>query len=87
MIYSYFKIFSFFLNVYIEFFNYLSIRFAGENCVNDNQCKNSQHSEESKTRFCKEGKCGGYDKGESCKSNDYCITGLYCNKNNISKNR
>ena len=56
MIYSYFKIFSSFLNVYIEFFNYLSIRFAGENCVNDNQCKNSQHSEESKTRFCKEGK-------------------------------
>ena len=85
MIYSYFKIFSSFLNVYIEFFNYLSIRFAGENCVNDNQCKNSQHSEESKTRFCKEGKCGGYDKGESCKSNDYCLSGLYCNKNNICK--
>ena len=54
--------------------------------MNDNQCKNSQHSEESKTRFCKEGKCGGYDKGESCKSNDYCLSGLYCNnKNNICK--
>ena len=65
----------------------LTIRYSGEDCVQDSQCENVKYDPESIIQFCNSTtkKCGGYQKGDYCEDHDMCLAGLFCDKDHKCK--
>ena len=53
-------------------------RYPGEECSADSQCFYPVDSNDSVFHICKDSKCTGKANGESCKTNEECVVGLYC---------
>ena len=53
-------------------------RYPGEECSSDIQCFYPVDSTDSAFHTCKDSKCTGKAKDETCKTNEECVVGLYC---------
>ena len=53
-------------------------RYPGEECSSDLQCFYPVDSTDSAFHTCKDSKCTGKAKDETCKTNEECVVGLYC---------